>query len=48
MCPPGYSYNGFVESHALGYMMYVYRLLLPINQRVLNKQSKEDNTIGYK
>ena len=24
MCPPGYHHNGFVISHALGYMMYIY------------------------
>ena len=23
MCPPGYHHNGFVATHALGYMMYV-------------------------
>ena len=22
MCPPGYHHNGFVATHALGYMMY--------------------------
>ena len=22
MCPPGYYHNGFVATHALGYMMY--------------------------
>ena len=22
MCPPGYHHNGFVGTHALGYMMY--------------------------
>ena len=22
MCPPGYQHNGFVETHALGHMMY--------------------------
>ena len=24
MCPPGYHYNGFVATHALGHMMYGY------------------------
>ena len=24
MCPPGYHHNGFVATHALGHMMYVY------------------------
>ena len=22
MCPPGYPYNGFVATHALGHIMY--------------------------
>ena len=42
MCPPGYHHNGFVvATHALGHMMYGYILMVPMNQRVLNKQSKE-------
>ena len=48
MCSPGYHYNGFVETHALGYMMYFYTLLVSMNQRVLNKQSKERNISGHK
>ena len=40
MCPPGYHHNGFVATHALGHMMNGYTLLVPMNQRVLNKQSK--------
>ena len=47
-CPPGYHHNGFVAIHALGHMMYVCTLLVPINQRVLNKQSKERNVSGHK
>ena len=43
MCPPGYHHNGFVATHALGHMMYGYTLLVPINQRVLNKPSKKHN-----
>ena len=43
MCPPGYHHNGFVATHALGHMMYGSTLLVPMNQRVLNKQSKERN-----
>ena len=39
MCPPGYHHNGFVATHALGHMMYGYTLLVPMNQRVLNKHS---------
>ena len=45
MCPPGYHHNGFVATHALGHMMYGSTLLVPMNQRVLNKQSKERNYI---
>ena len=45
MCPPGYHNNGFV---ALEHMMYGYTLLVPINQRVLNKISKEHNVSGHK
>ena len=41
MYRPGYHHNGFVATHALGRMMYGYTLLLPMNQRVLNKLSKE-------
>ena len=39
MCPPGYHHNGFVATHALRHMMYGSTLLVPMNQRVLNKQS---------
>ena len=39
MCPPGYHHNRFVVTHALGDMMYGYKLLVPMNQRVFNKQS---------
>ena len=24
ICPPGYHHNGFVATHALGHMMYIY------------------------
>ena len=41
MFPLSYHYNGFVATHALGDMMYGYTLLVPMNQRVLNKLSKE-------
>ena len=47
MCPPSYHHNGFVATHALGHMMYGYTLLVPMNQRVLNKQSKERNISGH-
>ena len=48
MCPPGYHHNGFVATHALGHMMYGSTLLVPMNQRVLNKQSKKRNISGHK
>ena len=48
MCPPGYHHNGFVATHALGHMIYGSTLLVPMNQRVLNKQSKERNISGHK
>ena len=48
MCPPGYHHNDFVATHALGHIMHGYTLLVPMNQRVLNKQSKERNISGHK
>ena len=48
MCPPRNHHNGFVASDALGHMMYGYTLLVPMNQRVLNKLSKEHNISGHK
>ena len=48
MCPPGYHHNGPVAAHALGHMMYSYTMLVPMNQRVLKKPSKERNTSGHK
>ena len=37
MCPHSYHHTDFMATHALGYMMYGYTLLAPMNQRVLNK-----------
>ena len=48
LCPPAYHRNGFVATHALGHKMYGYTLLVPMNQRVLNKQIKECNIRGHK
>ena len=48
MSPPGYHHNGFVETHALGNAMYGYTWLVPMNQRVLNKLSKDRNISGHK
>ena len=49
MCPPGYYQpaNGSLVTHALGHMMYDgYTLLVPMNQRVLNKSTKKHNNNG--
>ena len=50
MCSSSYyqSANGLVVTHTLGHMMYGYTLLVPMNQRVLNKLSKERNVSGHK
>ena len=48
ICPPNYRHNGFTATHALGHMMYGYCILLvPMNERVLNKPNKEDNICEY-
>ena len=31
MCPPGYHHNGFVATHALGHMMYIYMIYIYIH-----------------
>ena len=36
-----YHHNGFVATHARGYMMYSYTLLVTMNQRVLSNPTKE-------
>ena len=41
----GYHHNDFVATHELGHMKYGYTLLVPMNQRMLNKLSKERNII---
>ena len=43
MYPPGYHCNGFVVTHALalGKMIYGDTFLVPMNQKGLNKLSKE-------
>ena len=43
MYSPGYHHNGFMATHPLGHMMRGYTLLVPMNQRVLNKLTKEHN-----
>ena len=37
MCPPICHRSVFVAIHSLGYMMYSYTLLVPMNQKELNK-----------
>ena len=44
---PGYHHNGFVATHAFGHMMYSYTLLIPMNQKMLSKLSKEYNISGH-
>ena len=44
----GYHYNGFIATNVLVYTVYDYTLLVAINQRVLNKLSKEHNGSGHK
>ena len=44
----GYHRNRFVTTHALVYMIYDYKLLVPMNQRVLNKLCKERHISGHK
>ena len=48
MCPPDYHHNGSMATHAPGHMMYGYTLLVPMNQRLLNKLSKERNISSHK
>ena len=43
MCSSGYQHNGFMVTHALGHIMHSYTLLVPMNQRVLSKLSKDHN-----
>ena len=48
MYPSSYHRNGFLATHPLGHMMYGYTLLVPMNQRVLNRLIKEHNISGHK
>ena len=48
MSPPTYHHNTFLPTPALGHMMYGYTFLVGMNQRFLNKQSKERNIISHK
>ena len=40
------SANRPMVNHAPGHMLYGYALLIPVNQRVLNKSSREHNKAG--
>ena len=40
MCSPSSHRNVFVAIYSLGHMMYSYTLLVPMNQKELNKLSK--------
>ena len=48
MCPRGYHHHGFVASDAIAHRMYSYTIVVPMNQRVLNKISKERNMSDHK
>ena len=48
MCPRRSHHNGFVTTHVLGRMMYGYTLLVPMNQRVLNRLSEDHNVSSHK
>ena len=48
LCPPTCHHNGFMPTHALEHMMYGYTLLVQMNQRVLNKTSKEQKISDHK
>ena len=46
--PPVYYYNSFVVTYVLWHMMHGYTLLVPMNQKVLNKLSRDHNIGGRK
>ena len=45
MCPPGYHLNGFVATHALGHMIYVYKYIY-ISILAHQSQSSEQGSIS--
>ena len=47
MCPSDYHHGGSMATHAPWHIMYGYTLLVPMKQRVLNKQRKEHNISGH-
>ena len=48
VCPSSYHNNDFVATDTLGRIIYGYTLLVLLNQRVLNKLSKEPYINGQK
>ena len=46
--PPDFHHNDFVATGAFGHTMYGYTLLVPMNQRVLDKKIKGHNINGQK
>ena len=49
MHTPGFHHNDFVATHhAFGHKTNGYTMLVPMNQRVLKKLSKERNIIVHK
>ena len=46
--PRGYQPNDFAATHTFGHMIYRFNLMVPVNQRVLRKLSKEHNVSGPK
>ena len=45
---PSWLLSQWLCGNSLGHMMHGYTLLVPMNQRVLNKLGKEDNISGHK
>ena len=43
VCIPCYHHNGFVVTHALGHMVYGYKLLVAMNQGVFKELRKKYN-----
>ena len=41
MYSPCCHHNGFVATHELRFMMYGYKLLVPMNQRMFSKPRKK-------
>ena len=48
MCSPVYQPSSFVATNALAHLMYCYKLLVSMNQRLLKKLTKERNKSGPK